>query len=153
MTPKADDNIIIKPAVSDDMHSLSEIAALSFTDPWSERLFKEAFESVYTKIFTANDNSGEIIGYVVLSETGDDISVDDIAVLPDFRRMGIGRSLLKYSFNEYSKRNFILEVRESNLSAIDLYKSMGFEQVGFRKRYYRNPDEGAVLMTRLKYMK
>lgn len=153
MTPKADDNIIIKPAVSDDMHSLSEIAALSFTDPWSERLFKEAFESVYTKIFTANDNSGEIIGYVVLSETGDDISVDDIAVLPDFRRMGIGRSLLKYSFNEYIERNFILEVRESNLSAIDLYKSMGFEQVGFRKRYYRNPDEGAVLMTRLKYMK
>lgn len=147
MMLKADDNII-KPAASDDICRLSEIAALSFTDPWSDKLFKEAFENVYTKIFIVKDNFGEIIGYIVLSETGDDMSVDDIAVLPAYRRTGIGKRLLKWSMLEYPKKNFLLEVRESNAPAINLYKSMGFEQVGFRKRYYRDPDEGAILMTK-----
>ena len=40
------------------------------------------------------------------------------------------------------------EVRESNAAAIALYESAGYRQVGFRKRYYRDPEEGAVLMTR-----
>ncbi len=148
MMQKADNDIIILPAGLADMHTLSKIASVSFPDPWSEKLFKEAFENIYTKILLAKNISGDIMGYIVLSETGDDINVDDIAVLPEYRRMGIGKGLLKWSLQEYPDKNFLLEVRESNFPAIGLYKSMGFVQVGFRKRYYRNPDEGAVLMTK-----
>lgn len=147
MMPKADNNIIIAPAALTDMKKIAEIAELSFSDPWSERLFTDAFENIYTKVFLAKNGSGDIMGYIVLSETGDDINVDDIAVLPEYRRMGIGKCLLEWSLNEYPRKSFLLEVRESNSSAIALYKSMGFVQTGFRKRYYHSPCEGAVLMT------
>lgn len=146
MTLKAD----IIPAAEGDMKRLSEIAALCFPDPWSERIFRESFENAYTEIFIAKDTDGNIAGYLVLSETGDEISVDDIAVLPEYRRCGIAKKLLLQADEKYPDRNFLLEVRESNSPAISLYKSLGFEQVGLRKRYYRNPDEAAVLMTKMK---
>ena len=41
-----------------------------------------------------------------------------------------------------------LEVRESNCNAISLYSKLGFEKVGLRKNYYKNPNENAVLMTK-----
>ncbi|MGN0630616.1 MAG: ribosomal protein S18-alanine N-acetyltransferase [Ruminococcus sp.] len=140
----------ITPAAENDMKRLSEIAALCFPDPWSERIFRESFENAYTEILIAKDTEENIAGYLVLSETGDDISIDDIAVLPEYRRGGIAKSLLMQIYAKYPDRNFLLEVRESNSPAISLYKSLGFEQVGFRKRYYRSPDEGAVLMTKMK---
>lgn len=132
------------------MKILSEIAALCFPDPWSERIFRESFENACTEILIAKDTDGNIAGYIVLSETGDEISIDDIAVLPEYRRNGIAKKLLMQAYAKYPDRNFLLEVRESNSPAISLYRSLGFEQVGFRKRYYRNPDEGAVLMTKTK---
>lgn len=141
-------NII--PAAENDMKRLSEIAALCFPDPWSERIFRESFENEYTEIFIARDTEGNIAGYLVLSQTGDEISVDDIAVMPEYRRCGIAKTLLLWAYEKYPCRNFLLEVRESNSPAISLYKFLGFEQVGFRKRYYRSPDEGAVLMTKTK---
>ena len=139
-------NII--PAAENDMKRLSEIAALCFSDPWSERIFRESFENAYTEILIAKDTDGNMAGYLVLSQTGDEISVDDIAVLPEYRRCGIAKKLLMQADAKYPDRDFLLEVRESNSPAISLYKSLGFEQVGFRKRYYRNPHEGAVLMTK-----
>ncbi len=138
----------IVPAAIEDMKRLSRIAAVCFPDPWSEKLFTEAFHSSYTEITLAKTDSGEIAGYLVLSDAGDEKSVDDIAVSPEYRRMGIARQLLESAHGKYAGCNFILEVRESNAPAIALYASLGYKQVGFRKRYYRNPDEGAVLMTR-----
>lgn len=146
MTQKA--NTI--PAAEKDMKRLSEIAAVCFPDPWSERIFRESFENGFTEIYIAKITDENIAGYIVLSKAGDDISVDDIAVLPEYRRCGIARALLMYADEKYSCKNFLLEVRESNSPAISLYKSLGFEQVGLRKIYYQNPREGAVLMTKTK---
>ncbi|MBQ8686984.1 MAG: ribosomal protein S18-alanine N-acetyltransferase [Ruminococcus sp.] len=138
----------IVSAAIEDMKKLSEIAAVCFPDPWSEKLFTEAFASPHTEITLAKTASGDIAGYLVLSDAGDEKSVDDIAVLPECRRMGIARQLLESAHGKYAGQSFILEVRESNAPAIVLYESLGYCQVGYRKRYYRNPDEGAVLMTR-----
>ncbi len=138
----------IVPAALEDMRRLSEIAEVCFPDPWSEKIFTEAFEFPHTEITLAKTDSGEIAGYLVLSDAGDEKSVDDIAVSPEYRRAGIARNLLESAHSRYAGQSFILEVRESNAPAIALYESLGYEQVGFRKRYYRNPDEGAVLMTR-----
>ncbi len=76
------------------------------------------------------------------------MNLDDIAVVPAFRRQGIGRQLLDWAHRQFPENEFWLEVRESNAAAIALYESAGYRQVGFRKRYYRDPEEGAVLMTR-----
>ena len=76
------------------------------------------------------------------------MNLDDIAVAPAFRRQGIGRQLLDWAHRQFPENEFWLEVRESNAAAIALYESAGYRQVGFRKRSYRDPEEGAVLMTR-----
>lgn len=144
MTQKAD----IIPAEEKDMKRLSEIAAMCFPDPWSERVFRESFENGFTEIYIAESEDKNIAGYLVLSKAGDEISIDDIAVLPEYRRCGIARALLMHADEKYPGKNFLLEVRESNFPAISLYKSLEFEQVGLRKRYYQNPCEGAVLMTK-----
>lgn len=137
-------------SVSKDMIcDIYSIAEKCFSDPWSESVFESAFAHPDSCFIGARVN-GIIVGYIVVQKMGDVMSVDDIAVLPDFRRCGIAQKLLEKAHDKYSEYNFILEVRESNLSAVSLYRKLGYEQVGFRKRYYSNPIEGAVLMTRYK---
>ncbi|WP_298483363.1 ribosomal protein S18-alanine N-acetyltransferase [uncultured Ruminococcus sp.] len=127
---------------------IAEIAGLSFPDPWSETLFRQTLESENHQIWCAV--SGETVcGYLVLSRAGTEMSVDDIAVHPAFRRQGVGKLLLEWTHGQYPACDFWLEVRESNAAAMALYQSLGYTQVGFRKRYYQNPEEGAVLMTRV----
>ena len=126
---------------------VAEIAALSFPDPWSENLFRQTMDCCYNRIWCAVDGE-TVCGYVVVSQTGDAVNLDDIAVHPNYRHRGIGRMLLQWAHQQFPEQEFWLEVRESNAVAIALSQSEGYQQVGFRKRYYHNPEEGAVLMTR-----
>lgn len=139
--------IKIQLAIKEQIPKLVEIAEKCFSDPWSEPVFLSSFENEYTRIYVAMQNE-EICGYLVLQMLGDEQSVDDIAVLSEYRRQGIAENLLQKAHREFSNCNFILEVREHNTSAISLYQKLFYKQVGYRKRYYTNPTEGAVLMTR-----
>ena len=71
----------------------------------------------------------------------------NVAVLPKYRRQGIGRLLLSEEMK--NDMAFIsLEVRESNLPAIRLYESVGFVIQGVRPKFYTSPTENAVIMTK-----
>ena len=122
----------IVPASEQDLAALAELAEQCFPDPWSENVFRQTMCCCYAAV----------------SRTGDAVNLDDIAVSPAFRRQGIGRQLLDWAHGQFPESEFWLEVRESNAAAIALYESAGYRQVGFRKRYYHAPEEGAVLMTR-----
>ena len=76
--------------------------------------------------------------------------VTNIAVLPEYRRLGIGEKILGYVIdNTKAELEFIsLEVRVSNIAAISLYEKFGFERAGLRKRFYTNPQEDAIIMTK-----
>ena len=76
--------------------------------------------------------------------------VTNIAVLPAYRRQGIGKKILEHVIKDCeSELEFIsLEVRVSNNAAISLYEYFGFETVGTRKRFYTNPHEDALIMTK-----
>ena len=151
----------IVPASEQDLAVLAELAEQCFPDPWSENVFRQTMCCCYNRIWCAKVD-GKLCGYAAVSRTGDavnldDIAVspagdavnlDDIAVVPAFRRQGIGRQLLDWAHGQFPESEFWLEVRESNAAAIALYESAGYRQVGFRKRYYHDPEEGAVLMTR-----
>jgi ribosomal protein S18 acetylase RimI-like enzyme len=69
----------------------------------------------------------------------------NLAVSPDFRRLGIGRALVKSLLAGFSGTVF-LEVRASNEKALLLYKSLGFQEVGRRFGYYEVPPEAAIVM-------
>ena len=75
--------------------------------------------------------------------------INNIAVLPDFRRRGIAQELINAALSVCEDcSSLTLEVRESNEPAISLYKKLDFSQVGRRKRFYENPTEDALIMTK-----
>ena len=87
------------------------------------------------------------IGYLEYSIIYDRMEIDNINVLMDYRHIGIGSKLMEYVidiFNKSKLTNITLEVRKSNINAINLYKKYGFLEVGIRKYYYG--DEDGILM-------
>ena len=71
----------------------------------------------------------------------------NLAVAPEWRRQGVARRLLEVAFGALPGEWF-LEVRESNEEARLLYESLGFETAGRRARYYRDPEEDALILKR-----
>ena len=69
----------------------------------------------------------------------DTADILNIGIDPDFKRQGYGTALLNHLIKELRKRyigEILLEVREGNQSAIQFYKSQGFEEISVRKNYY-----------------
>ena len=67
-------------------------------------------------------------------------------VMPEYQGNGYGDKLLKYILDNYSNRNFFLEVNVNNEKAINLYKKNGFNILTTRKHYYK--DEDAYVMSK-----
>ncbi|SRR5579872_813398 len=89
---------------------------------------------------------GGLAGFAVARHTApDEIEILNVAVDPAVRRRGIGRSLVRELMRKSTGVVF-LEVRQSNLAARKLYHSLGFEAVGVRQDYYREPVESAIVM-------
>jgi ribosomal-protein-alanine N-acetyltransferase len=90
--------------------------------------------------------AGQIVGFLVSRSVGPGESeILNLAVLPDFRRQGIARELIR-SLTTEVPGDLFLEVRESNRAARNLYKSMGFQEVNRRLEYYEFPPEAAIVM-------
>ena len=134
---------------ADRAPELAAIDEVCFTDPWSETSFREALAGEgYT--FVALEENGSLIGYAGMLTVLDTADITNVAVLPAFRRQGLAKELitaLMTAAKEQGVTRIQLEVRESNTAARTLYESLGFTVDGKRKRYYRRPDEDAVLMS------
>src|SRR5690606_33664105 len=95
--------------------------------------------------------AGEVLGYSVVMVVMDEGELANIAVAERARRLGVGRQLLASLLHDARAagvRSMFLEVREWNVGARALYESFGFEPMGRRRGYYRNPDEDALLLVR-----
>jgi ribosomal-protein-alanine N-acetyltransferase len=95
-----------------------------------------------------------VIGYICLRTFVDVTDIMNLAVTREFRRKGVGSLLLLDSLRENSRahpgiRRYLLEVRASNIAAINLYKKFGFFVVDRRRGYYSRPDEDAVVMEKV----
>ena len=81
----------------------------------------------------------------------DEAYITNVAVFPEYRKMGVGTALLNkvFALKDELNLSFVsLEVRQSNLSAIRLYEKLGFKTEGTRKNFYTNPLENALIMTK-----
>lgn len=123
-----------------------------FSQPWSLAALQETFRQSYTYFFVAVDKKmSSVAGYIGFYVAAEQGFVLNIAVLPKYRRKGIARRLLGIAVDLAKDKNvesLSLEVRASNVPAITLYGSLGFEKVGVRRFYYSQPEEDAVVMTR-----
>ncbi len=140
--------IAILPATTDDITGIVNIEKECFSTPWSENAISESMNA--GTCFYVAKVGNDIAGYMGLSKIAGEGYVTNIAVLPKYRRRGIGKKILEYVIkNSESELEFIsLEVRVSNDAAISLYENFGFETVGTRKRFYTNPQEDALIMTK-----
>ncbi len=95
--------------------------------------------------------AGGIIGFAITRSVSPDAELLNLAVLPAERRRGVAAALLRAA-TEALRRQGIqrlwLEVRSSNAAAISFYKKHLFRVTGSRPRYYRNPEDDALLMER-----
>lgn len=108
------------------------------------KLDKNSFDNEFLCIVLYEDESC-IKGVLVYEFFYDRIEIDYIIVDPIYRKCGIASKLLNYIENKYKEaKNITLEVRESNLSAINFYIKNGFNQVTKRRNYYK--EEDGILM-------
>ena len=127
---------------------LSELDKLCIgADGWSADSFREEAQRPESIILAAYDGdtlAGMIAGFTA-ADTGEILTV---CTAPQYRRQGVARMLMEAFLTAVPEdvESIALEVRQSNTSAIELYKSFGFEKAGVRKRFYQNPAEDADVM-------
>ncbi len=142
--------VFIRDMQLSDISDVLAIERISFTTPWDIRSFEYelGYKDTILKVAVLNN---QIIGYVCVRTILDVTHILNLAVLPEFRRRGIGSMLLRDALNELKRLkpdiNLItLEVRESNTAAIELYEKFGFKVMGKRISYYDKPHENAIIM-------
>ena len=130
---------------------LVELEKKCFSDPWTATMFVGDLQSEQTCYFGAFDENDNLVGYAGMWMSVDEGQITNVAIHPDYRRRGIAYFLV-VNLIQICRRNKLssitLEVRESNINAISLYKKLEFIKVGVRKNYYKNPNENALLMTK-----
>lgn len=136
----------IKPATIDNVADILKIEQACFSTPWTEQGIAESIENKNTYLYLAIID-GNVAGYMGLQVFSGEGYVTNVATLPEYRKMGVAKALI----NECLKHDmeFIsLEVRQSNTPAINLYSQFGFKNVGVRPKFYREPVEDAIIMTK-----
>ena len=127
---------------------VAELEKLCFSDPWSENSVASELKNPLSLWLVALDDA-TVAGYIGSQSVQGEADMMNVAVHPDYRRKGIARQLVTELVAALAKKgvhSLALEVRASNAPAIALYEQLGFQQVGRRPNYYRNPKEDALIL-------
>ncbi|UGU00590.1 ribosomal protein S18-alanine N-acetyltransferase [Mycobacterium intracellulare] len=136
-----------------DAQRCAELEAQLFDgdDPWPAAAFNRELASAHNHYVGARVG-GTLVGYAGISRLGRtppyEHEVHTIGVDPAYQGQGIGRRLLEELLTFADGGVVYLEVRTDNEAAIGLYRSVGFEQIGVRRRYYRVSGADAYTMRR-----
>ena len=129
-----------------DLESIKEILVSDFDDFWDYSILKDELSSTNSYYLVAKSDN-EILGFAGIKYVLNEADIMNIVVKKSKRKLGIGSLLLKNIIELCKTLNIstlFLEVNEKNIPAILLYKKFGFEEVGFRKNYYK--ENNAIVM-------
>jgi ribosomal-protein-alanine N-acetyltransferase len=163
---------VVEPMQLRDISGVMEIEHASFPSPWSARAYRyELLENDLSHYFVVHQRQMEgpelsllarvrrslgvgmrpsILGHSGFWMMVGEAHISTIAVQPKWRGRGLGELLLVAMLDratELEASIATLEVRVSNLTAQNLYHKYGFRQVGLRRRYYRDSNEDALIMS------
>lgn len=144
-------NLVIEKMKKEDLDQVMGIEEKSFSDPWRKSFFSQDIDNESALPLVARADE-KVVGYICLWKILDEIQISNIAVSPQLRRRGIGEKMLKRVLKmaeEKDTKRITLDVRVSNLPAINLYKKFGFREAGRRKNYYRVPQEDASILEKI----
>ena len=137
---------------ADQIELVLAIEEASFTNPWTRAMYLAELENTgVSYCFLARNEEGRAVGFCSFWRVLDELHINNIAVLPEFRRAGVATALLTYVLEQgaiLGARRATLEVRRSNEAARLLYEHFGFTVAGVRRDYYTKPVEDALVLWR-----
>lgn len=139
----------VREAGEADAADIAALESIIFPDPWTENGIRETVRSGRAAV-TGAWSGRELIGYAILYTVLDEGEIARIAVASSYRRQGVAGLLFGQVLKICGDRGIVrlmLEVKESNVSAVSFYEKCGFTMDGVRKGYYSNPREDAILMS------
>jgi ribosomal-protein-alanine N-acetyltransferase len=134
----------------EDVPDVHRIEAASFPMPWPDYAFRQELQTNRLAHYMVVRAGNETVAYGGLWLLVDEAHITTFAVLPEWRRRGVGGRLMVALIDlalRLNARVMTLEVRLSNRPARDLYAHFGFKPVGVRPRYYSDNGEDALIMT------
>jgi len=135
---------------ADQIASVLAIEEASFTSPWTREMYLAELENRNVSFcYLAGFEDGAAVGFCSFWRVLDELHINNLAVLPDFRHRGVGAELLAFVLREgamLGAHRATLEVRRSNTPALHLYDRFGFTVAGIRRDYYTNPQEDALIL-------
>lgn len=137
----------IRALVRNDLDAVMAIEQRSYQIPWKREHFLSEFENIAAEVVGCFVDD-QLAGYICFWLIAGEMQVINIAVDPDYRRLGVGHDLLGHAFKQCRKMGMVsawLDVRAGNEAAIALYQRYGFVVSGSRSGYYRD-GEDALLM-------
>jgi [ribosomal protein S18]-alanine N-acetyltransferase len=139
----------IKPGQIEDIPYLAAILEQSpEAATWSAKALAEIISGQTSHFLLARQDK-QIVGFVAGRRVGTEGEVLNLAVLPQFRRQCVGKSLVEQLLQIFAGQGIsevFLEVRQSNVAAVTFYRKIGFRQVGERPGYYHSPPESALIL-------
>lgn len=130
--------VALRAMTEADVDAVVALEHDSYPFPWSEGIFRDCLRVGY--VCRVVELGHELIGYGVMSHGAGEAHILNLCVRAAMRERGIGRTLLRQLLDsavDAGMDEAFLEVRPSNLAAIRLYQSLGFEPVGVRRGYYQ----------------
>lgn len=134
-----------------DLDAVLEIERASFTNPWTREMYVWELRKPEIAHLVVLRTPERVVGFCAFWLVFDEIHINNLAVLPEYRGRGMGNALLGSVLSEGARlgaRRATLEVRRSNERARRLYQRLGFSEAGVRRGYYTNPVEDAIILWR-----
>lgn len=140
--------LVIRSMEDKDLDGVHQVEESCFSSPWTRYMFEDELYNLNAHYLVIKIDS-KIIGYVGFWKILDEGHITNVAIHPDYRKLGYGKALIAALIQKAREPDIIaltLEVRVSNAPAIALYESFGFVISGCRKKYYQDNNEDALIM-------
>lgn len=140
----------VRRMTREDGAAVAEMEHQIFSDAWSEKSVLETLERPGTICLMA-EKAGRPAGYLLAYTAADEAEIARIAVAKELQRQGAARALLaelESVCRTKGIRKILLDVRSGNSAARALYENTGYKEDGIRQRFYDDPQEDAILMSR-----
>lgn len=144
-------DLAFRPMVLEDVEAVMRLEQAVYEFPWTERIFKDCIRVGYDCWLALLEK--EIIAHAVISVAATESHMLNLSVSTKHQGKGIGKQFIQFLLDIAGKKRaeiMMLEVRPSNVQAINCYYSAGFNEIGCRKDYYPAPNgkEDALLFAK-----
>lgn len=143
-------NVEFREMKENDIETIAGLEKQIFKDAWTYGQLLSETDGQKYKFPIVLEVKKQIAGYACVWAFADEVHINNFAIVPDFRQKGLGIKLIRFILGSFKRyKQVFLEVRESNLAAINLYKKAGFGEFFRWEKYYSDGEDALVLRKNL----